>query len=112
MKRGLFNILGHCPTMQSLMPLNLNGQSHLEGISGVYMIDDSIIDEKGRVCIPLELRKRLKMTAGEKVRFQVDDGKLIIMKTTTPEQFSEAVSNFKAQVKKTTNKPMTLEKIF
>jgi AbrB family looped-hinge helix DNA binding protein len=76
------------------------------------MIDESIIDEKGRVCIPLELRKRLKMTSGEKVKFQVDDGKLIIIKTTTPEQFSEAVTNFKARVKKTTDKPMTFEKLF
>ncbi len=76
------------------------------------MIDESIIDEKGRICIPLELRKRLKLTPGAKVRFQVDDGKLIIVKTTTPEQFSEAVSNFKALVKKTTDKPMTFEKLF
>ncbi len=76
------------------------------------MIDESIIDEKGRVCIPLELRKRLNMTPGEKVRFQVDNGRLIIMKTTLPEQFSEAVSNFKIQVKKITTKPMTPEKLF
>jgi len=41
---------------------------------------ESIVDEKGRICIPAELRKRLNIKAGEKVLFQTDNNDTIIIR--------------------------------
>ena len=40
---------------------------------------ESIIDEKGRICIPANLRKKLNLTPGEKILFRIDEKNNLIV---------------------------------
>jgi len=73
---------------------------------------ESVIDEKGRICIPIELRRRLNLKSGEKVIFQIEGEKIILRKGVTPEEFIEKSKIFREHLKKVTNKPVSTEKIF
>lgn len=75
------------------------------------MSAESTIDEKGRVCIPAELRKKLNLKTGEKIVFQLNLDSIILRKATTPEEFSKQVHIFQESVKKSTSKPITFEKL-
>ncbi|MGQ4876376.1 MAG: AbrB/MazE/SpoVT family DNA-binding domain-containing protein [Promethearchaeia archaeon] len=52
------------------------------------------IDEKGRICIPIEIRKMLNIKAGEKLFFQVKDDKIILRKSTSVEDFIKKSDEF------------------
>ena len=75
------------------------------------MSAESTIDEKGRVCIPAELRKKLNLKAGEKVIFQLNSDSLTLRKAIKPEEFSKQVRAFQESVKKATTKSITFEKL-
>ena len=55
------------------------------------MSAESTIDEKGRVCIPADLRQKLNLKAGEKIIFQLNDNSLTLRKAIKPEEFSKKV---------------------
>ncbi len=77
------------------------------------MNSESKIDEKGRVCIPIELRKKLKLKPGENVLFHLnDDNTISIRKTITPDEFINEVEEFKKALKKESNKPIIFKKLF
>jgi AbrB family looped-hinge helix DNA binding protein len=48
---------------------------------------EAVIDKKGRVVVPRHLRERLKLHEGAKVRLTLEEGKIVIMKPMTPEEF-------------------------
>ncbi len=75
------------------------------------MIFETTIDEKGRVCIPAQLRKKLNLEPGEKVIFQLNNDSLTLRKAIAPEEFSKQVSDFQKAVKIATSKPITFEKL-
>ena len=50
----------------------------------------SSIDDKGRIRIPLELRKKLGLTSGVDINFSVINNILLIKKVLSPEEFIEA----------------------
>ena len=76
------------------------------------MTSESKIDEKGRICIPAEIRKKLNLNSGEKVVFQIKDEKIIIRKTTTPEEFIEKSKVFIKHLKEANVGPIKIEKLF
>jgi len=44
------------------------------------METETIIDEKGRICIPATLRKKLNLNAGEKIIMRIDEKQNLIIK--------------------------------
>lgn len=76
------------------------------------MNSESIIDKKGRVCIPVELRKKLNLKAGEKLLFQVKEGTIIMIKATKPKEFIERSKIFRKHLQEVTDEPIPVKKIF
>lgn len=73
---------------------------------------ESVIDEKGRISIPANLRKRLNLIPGEKILFRIDEKEnLILQKTVSPEEFIEQAKNFRVQLKKVSQKPLEYSKL-
>lgn len=73
---------------------------------------ESKIDDKGRVCIPNEIRKMLNLKSGERMLFQVQDGKIILRKSTSMEEFIKKSKDFSEKLKGVTKKPIKFKKIF
>ena len=73
---------------------------------------ESKIDEKGRICIPAELRKILNLKTGEKMVFQIKNKKLIIRKATTPKEFIEKSKAFEKHLNEVTDESIPTEKLF
>ncbi|HME51340.1 MAG TPA: AbrB/MazE/SpoVT family DNA-binding domain-containing protein [Candidatus Lokiarchaeia archaeon] len=77
------------------------------------MTSESLVDEKGRVCIPAELRKRMNLKPGEKVVFQLDEhNTILIRKSITVDEFIEKSKKFSKYLASLTDKPIPTEKIF
>jgi len=51
------------------------------------MVQEAIIDTKGRIVIPRQLREKLNLREGSKVRLTLEEGKIVIIKPITPEEF-------------------------
>ena len=73
---------------------------------------ESKIDDKGRVCIPNEIRKLLNLKSGEKILFQVQDDKIILRKSTSMEEFIKKSEDFSEKLKGITKKPIKFVKMF
>ena len=52
-------------------------------------IEEAIIDERGRITIPYEERKRLGLVPGTKVLLKITDKTIILRKYPTREEFIE-----------------------
>ncbi|MHA1273772.1 MAG: AbrB/MazE/SpoVT family DNA-binding domain-containing protein [Promethearchaeota archaeon] len=76
------------------------------------MNTESKIDEKGRICIPIEIRKMLNIKAGEKLFFQVKDDKIILRKSTSVKDFIKKSDEFGKKLKNITSEPIEFKKIF
>ncbi|MGA2385797.1 MAG: AbrB/MazE/SpoVT family DNA-binding domain-containing protein [Candidatus Bathyarchaeia archaeon] len=46
-----------------------------------------VVDSKGRVLIPKNLRDKVGLKAGGKARLQLEKGKIVILPPTSPEDF-------------------------
>ncbi len=73
---------------------------------------ESKIDDKGRVCIPSEIRKMLNLKSGQKILFLVQDDKIILRKSTSMEEFIKKSEDFSEKLKKITNEPIEFKKMF
>jgi AbrB family looped-hinge helix DNA binding protein len=73
---------------------------------------ESTIDEKGRICIPAELRKKLNLKYGEKMIFYSEGDRIILMRAITPQEFIAKSKTFENHLKKVTNKSIPIEKLF
>lgn len=58
------------------------------------MVEESIIDDKGRVAIPKRLREKLDLREGSKVKMVSENGKIVIMKPLTPNEFIHEMEGF------------------
>ena len=59
----------------------------VSGIIGGTMTGESVVDKKGRIVIPSHLRQVLGLLEGAKVKLTLEDGKILIMRPVTPEEF-------------------------
>ncbi len=73
---------------------------------------ESKIDDKGRVCIPNEIRKMLNLKSGERMLFQVQDGKIILRKSTSMEEFIKKSEDFSEKLKVATKDTIEFKKMF
>ena len=73
---------------------------------------ESKIDDKGRVCIPNEIRKMLNLKSGERMLFQVQDDKIILRKSTSMEEFIKKSEDFSEKLKGVTKDAIEFKKIF
>jgi AbrB family looped-hinge helix DNA binding protein len=58
------------------------------------VVEESIIDDKGRVAIPKRLREKLDLREGSKVKMVSENGKIVIMKPLTPNEFIHEMEGF------------------
>jgi len=72
---------------------------------------ESKIDDKGRVCIPIEIRKMLNLKSGEKILFQVQDDKIILRKSTSMEDFIKKSEEFSEKLRGITKEPIEFKKM-
>ena len=72
----------------------------------------SSIDDKGRIRIPLELRKKLGLTSGVDINFSVINNILLIKKVLSPEEFIEVSKKINKSLRETTDSPVEFEKLF
>jgi AbrB family looped-hinge helix DNA binding protein len=63
-------------------------------IGGIGMVEDTVIDDKGRITIPKRLREELDLREGSKVKLVSEDGKIVIMKPVTPNEFIREMEGF------------------
>ncbi|MBN1800088.1 MAG: AbrB/MazE/SpoVT family DNA-binding domain-containing protein [Candidatus Lokiarchaeota archaeon] len=73
---------------------------------------ESKIDDKGRVCIPNEIRKILNLKSGEKILFQVQEGKIILRKSTSVEEFIKKSDDFSKKLTEATKNTIQFKKLF
>ena len=58
------------------------------------MVEEAVIDDKGRIAIPKRLREDLGLRQGTRVRLLLEEGKIVIMKPVTPEEFIREMEGF------------------
>jgi AbrB family looped-hinge helix DNA binding protein len=51
------------------------------------MVEEAIVDKKGRIVIPARLRQGLGLREGTKVKLALEEGKILIMRPVPPEEF-------------------------
>lgn len=73
--------------------------------------EDVIVDSKGRVLIPKEVRDRFGLKAGGKARLSIENEKIVIMPPTSPEDF---IKEMEGCIKKGTPQidPLKLKKMW
>jgi AbrB family looped-hinge helix DNA binding protein len=75
------------------------------------METEIIMDEKGRILIPNEIRNRLKLKPGEKFQIKIDNDQIVLLKTTPTDEFLNEVEEFQKKLKNATNIPIKFEKL-
>jgi AbrB family looped-hinge helix DNA binding protein len=73
---------------------------------------ESILDEKGRVCIPSELRKQLNLLPGEKLVFQIDENTLIVKKAVEPHELVEKARKLRKNIRQNEQDPIEYKPLF
>ncbi len=58
------------------------------------MVDEAVIDSKGRIVIPKRLREILDLREGNKVKLLIGEGKIVVMKPVAPEEFIREMEGF------------------
>lgn len=76
------------------------------------MSKEIIMDIKGRILIPLEIRKQLNLQPGEKFIFAVENGRLILLKSSSYDEFLLEINEFQQKLRKISNNPISTEKLF
>lgn len=51
------------------------------------MVEEALVDEKGRIVIPRHLRETMGLREGAKVKLTLEEGKILIIRPVTPEEF-------------------------
>ena len=70
------------------------------------------IDEKGRITIPRELRKKLGLTAGVELNLSIIKEFLLIKKVLSPKEFEKLSDNISKSLRQETDSPIKFEKLF
>ena len=70
------------------------------------------IDEKGRITIPQELRRKLGLTVGVELNLSIIKDFLLIKKVISAEEFEKLSDNISESLRQETNSPIKFEKLF
>ncbi|WP_449463059.1 AbrB/MazE/SpoVT family DNA-binding domain-containing protein [Tardisphaera miroshnichenkoae] len=70
------------------------------------------LDEKGRVIIPRRIRDTIGIKPGENLRVSVEDGKIVLTKSMSPEEFLKKKGFIKEGSSLPLADPLTLKKIW
>ena len=76
------------------------------------MDSDIIVDMKGRILIPKEIRQRLNIKPGSRLLPKIEDGRLVLLQVTSPNDFQSEVEAFQEKLRKLTTEPIPTEKLF
>ena len=71
-----------------------------------------IIDVKGRILIPKEMREKLNLNPGVKLIIKIENGRLVLLKSTSLEDFQSEIKSFQQKLKELTSDPIPTEKMF
>ncbi len=66
------------------------------------MVEESVVDKKGRVVIPSRLRQVSGLHEGARVNLTLEDGKILIMRPVLPQEF---IHEMEACIKKGSKLP-------
>jgi AbrB family looped-hinge helix DNA binding protein len=80
-------------------------------LGGKMSIEEVIVDNKGRILIPKEVRDKVGLQAGGKARLKIEKEKIIIMPPISPEDF---INEMEGCIKEGTPSinPLELKKIW
>ena len=70
------------------------------------------MDEKGRITIPQELRRKLGLTAGVELNLSIIKDFLLIKKVLSAKEFEKLSDNISESLRQETNSPIKLETLF
>ena len=70
------------------------------------------MDTKGRILVPLEIRKQLNFEPGERFIVTIENGRLVLLKSSSYEEFMQEIKEFQQELQKITQKPISTEKLF
>lgn len=76
------------------------------------MISEVQIDSKGRIIIPLDIRKLFNLQTGEKLQLELHNDSIVLRPKLTPQEMVSLVRKFRTEVKGKTKTPFTVEKLF
>lgn len=76
------------------------------------MDTDIIVDTKGRILIPKEIRERLNIKPGTKLFLKIENDRLVLLKATSVREFQSAIEDFQEKLRKLTKEPIPTEKLF
>ena len=76
------------------------------------MDSDVIVDTKGRILIPKDIREKLNISPGVRFLIKIEEGRLVLLRTTSLEDFQSEIETFQEKLKKLTNEPIPIEKLF
>lgn len=72
----------------------------------------AIVDEKGRILIPKELRDKLGISKGEKLILSVAGSTLLIRKSLDEQEFMQISSQLRKEIGESMDHPIEFEKVF
>ncbi|MHA1519518.1 MAG: AbrB/MazE/SpoVT family DNA-binding domain-containing protein [Promethearchaeota archaeon] len=76
------------------------------------MVQEIIMDTKGRILVPLEIRKQLNFEPGERFIVTIENGRLVLLKSGSYEEFMQEIKEFQQELQKVTQKPISTERLF
>ena len=76
------------------------------------MVSDIIVDTKGRILIPKEIRQRLKIKPGSRLILKIEDDRLVLLRATSLKDFQSEVTVFQEKLRNLTTDPIPIEKLF
>lgn len=84
----------------------------LSTFGGFFLNSDVIVDTKGRILIPKDIREKLNILPGVRFLIKIEDGRLVLLRTTSLEDFQSEIETFQEKLKKLTSDPIPTEKLF
>ena len=84
----------------------------LSTFGGFILNSDVIVDTKGRILIPKDIREKLNISPGVRFLIKIEDGRIVLLRTTSLDDFQSEIETFQKKLKKLTNDPIPIEKLF
>ncbi len=76
------------------------------------MNQEIVMDSKGRILVPLEIRKQLDIKPGEKFMFSIENGRLVLLKSSSYDEFIQSIEEFQQNLQEVSKSPISTEKLF